>query len=245
MSVNNVIRRTLLFLAVQVLCLGISAQKRGMSNPDAVFIEQGTKSIGLSFGYDSWDVSGDNGFLLLGIVDDAEGYVRQSDVSAQGAWFVKDNLSLGLKVGYVDTRFSIDSTKILNVLFPDRHITRQTFDGALTGRGYLPLFDGKVIAMFCEGRLSGSVGYYKSYKKTSNGKEGDMNDIWSASIGLYPGISVFATHNVSFEVMLPLFEAGVRWQQQNGTDWDGTLSRTFIKFKPSLIGLRMGLVYHF
>ena len=99
--------------------------------------------------------------------------------------------------------------------------------------------------MFCEGRVSGSVGYYKSYKLTDNGKEGDLNDIWSASVGLYPGISVFATHNISFEMLLPFFETGVRWQRQTGTDSDGTLSRTFFKFKPNLVGLRMGVIYHF
>lgn len=239
------IKRCMLLLPIMAICAGMAAQKRGMSNPDAVFIEKGTISAGLSFGFDSWETAGENGFELLGIVQGLEGFVKQTDIAAQGAYFIKDNVSLGLKVGYVDTRVSIDSTTIAELAIPDRHINRQTINGALTCRGYIPLFDGSIVAMFCEGRLSGSIGYYKSYKVTDNGKEGDYNDIWSASAGLYPGISVFATHDLAFELSLPLLEGGVRWIRQEGTHTDGTAQRAFIKFKPGLVGLRMGLVYHF
>ncbi len=245
MAKKTVYSRALLLFAALFCGLGVCARDRGLISPDLVFIEKGTKSAGLTFGFDSWEASGENGFGLLGIINGLDGYVRNTDVAAQGSFFVKDNLSVGLRVGYADTRFSIDSTSLSTLVFSDRHVTRQSFDCALTGRVYLPMFDGKVIAMFCEGRVSGSVGYYKSYKLTDNGKEGDLNDIWSASVGLYPGISVFATHNISFEMLLPFFETGVRWQRQTGTDSDGTLSRTFFKFKPNLVGLRMGVIYHF
>lgn len=238
-------RKPVLLLAVLAVCGGALAQKRGMSNPQAVLIEKGTFSAGLSFGFDSWDASGDDGYNLLGFFEGLDGYARKIDVSAQSAWFVGDNLSVGLRFGYDDTRLSVDSTKFSSLEIPDRNIIYQAFNGALTCRGYLPLFDGHIIAMFCEGRLSGSVGYSKSYRETGNGKEGVYSDIWTASAGLYPGICVFATQNVAFEVSLPLLEGGVRWQKQDGTDANGTLSRTFFNFKPKLIGLRMGLIYHF
>ena len=175
-----------------------------------------------------------------------EGNLTLGDVSASGAWFIKDNLSVGFRIGYTDTRVSFDSTLIATVELPDRNISRQTVNGAMTCRGYLPLFDGRILALFFEGRLSGSTGYNKSYRVTQNGKEGSYSDIWSASLGLYPGISVFATQNISFEVQLPLLEGGCQWQKQDSTEsGDGTLNHSFVRFKPGLIGLRMGLVYHF
>ena len=237
--------RQVLLFALLSIGIGAGAQERGMGNREAVFIGKGTVSTGLSFGFDSWEASGRDGFDLLGIIQGLDGYVREADVDAQGAWFVRDNLSVGLRVGYSDTRISMDSTQLAEIDIPDRHISRQAFNGALTCRGYLPLFDGRMAALFFEGRLSGSVGYFKNYKLTSNGKEGDYDDVWKASAGLYPGISLFATRNVAFEVSLPLLEGGFRWQEQDGTTTDGTLSRAFLKFKPNPAGIRMGLVYHF
>ena len=238
-------RKVLAFFSLAAFCCVVCAQ-RGMANQQVTYIEKGTVSAGLSFGFDSWNADGDNGYDLLGIVQGLYGYVRQGNVAASGAWFVKDNLSVGLRMGYTDTRISVDSTSFMSLDVPDRNIMRQDVTCALIGRGYLPLFDGRILALFFEGRLSGSTGYVKNYRVTERGKEGSYSDLWSVSAGLYPGVSVFATERVSFEVSLPLLEGGCRWQKQNATEsGNSTLMRTFINFKPNLIGLRMGMVYHF
>ena len=231
---------------VLVVCELISAQKRGMGNSQAVYIEKGTRQVGLSFGYDSWKADGENGYDLLGIIKELEGNVTLGDFSVLGAWFIKDNLSVGLRMGYTDARISIDTTQLAGIELPDRNIMRQDVNGALTCRGYLPLFDGHILALFFEGRFSGSSGYFKSYRLTENGKEGSYCDIWTASLGLYPGISVFATEKISFEAQLPLLEGGYKWQEQYATETGGSkLRHSFILFKPNLLGIRMGLVYHF
>lgn len=238
---NKILLVPVLFL----VSMGISAQERGMGNSEAVFIEKGTRSVGLSFGFDSWELSGSDGFDFLGIILGLDGYARETDLAAQGAWFIKDNVSVGFSLGYSDTRASLDTTVLAGIELPDRHIARQVVDGSLTCRGYLPLFDGRILALFFEGRLSGTKGYWKNYKLTGNGKEGYWDEVWSASAGLYPGISVFATNNMAFEVSMPLLEGGMRRQEQDGTTTDGFMKRTFLKFKPGLTGIRMGIVYHF
>lgn len=234
---------TLILLAV---CCSAVAQTRGMANRQAVYIEKGTRSVGLLFGYDSWRADGENGYDLLGMIKELEGNVTMGDVSASGSWFIKDNMSVGLRIGYTDTRVSFDSTLIASIELPGRNISRQTVNAALTCRGYLPLFDGRIMALFFEGRVSGSTGYNKSYRVTENGKEGSYSDIWNASLGLYPGVSVFVTDNISFEVQLPLVEGGCQWQKQDSTEsGSGTFNHSFLHFKPSLLGLRMGMVFHF
>ena len=86
---------------VFALCLlfvpvtGVYAQQRGMSNPNVVFIEKGMRSVGLTMGWNSWDTNGDDGVNLLGIITGIKGNVNLFDVGASGAWFVKDNLSVG------------------------------------------------------------------------------------------------------------------------------------------------------
>lgn len=226
--------------------VGVYAQQRGMSNPQAVFIEKGTWSAGLSMGWNSWDARGDDGVDLIGVVTGLKGSVNIFDISASGSRFVKDNLSVGLRVGLSNARVDIDSTQFLGNDEMDRHLMREALKGSLTCRQYLPLFDGRIIALFFEGRLNGQAGFYKNYNMTARGKEGTYTAQGGVSLGFYPGVSVFATDRISFELSLPLLEGGYAWNDESSTDSaDAVLSHGFVRFKPALTGLNMGLVFHF
>jgi len=226
--------------------VGVYAQQRGMSNPKAVFIEKGTWSAGFSMGWNSWDARGEDGVDLIGIVTGLKGSVNIFDISAGGAWFVKDNLSVGLRVGFSDARADIDSTRFLGNDERDRHLIRETLKGSLTCRQYLPLFDGRIIALFVEGRLTGQTGFYKNYNMTAQGKEGSYTDTGGVSLGFYPGVSVFATDRISFELSLPLLEGGYTWNDESFTSSaDATLNHGYVRFKPAITGLDMGLIFHF
>ena len=224
----------------------MSAQGRGMSNPKAVFIEKGTRSAGMHFGWEHWGAGGDEGADFFNIISGLDGYVNNFDISASGSWFVKDNLSLGVAFGYADTRAAVDSIDFFGNNESDRHLFRQALSGSVSMRQYLPLFKGNIIAMFAEGRLSGRTGYFKSYKMADDRKEGTYSDLGRVMLGLYPGISAFATQNISFEFSLALFEIGYNWQDGSGTDTgDSMIGHCFVRFKPSLTALKTGIVYHF
>ena len=236
----------ILALVLLLVPVCLSAQKRGLANMDAVYIEKGTRSVGLSMGWNSWNTEGSEGVDLLGIVSGLRGSVNIFDVSAVGAWFVKDNMSVGLSVGYSDARLDIDSTEFLGNETRDRHIMRGALKGSATCRRYLPIFGGKVAAMFVEGRLTGQTGYAKNYNRTTNGKEGTYTNLGSVALGLYPGISLFATDRISFEVSMPLFEGGCAWNDESSTNRaDASLNHGFVRFKPALTGIKMGIMYHF
>ena len=214
-----------------VLCLifaslsGVYAQERGMGNPKAVFIEKGTRSAGLSMGWNTWDANGEDGVNVLGIITGVKGTVNLFDIAASGAWFLKDNLSVGLRVGFSDARVDIDSTRFLGNDVQDRHLIREVLKGSV---------------------LTGQTGFYKNYNQTDRGKEGTYTGLGSVSLGLYPGVSVFATKNISFEFSLPLLEGGYTWNGESSTDYaDASLNHGFVRFKPSLTGFNMGLVFHF
>ncbi len=92
------------------------------------------------------------------------------DVSAGLSWFFRDNLSLGVRFGYGNTSLDLNHAELLNILkLENKHIRRETYAGALALRGYMPLFDSKIFALFCEGRLTGSFGYGKNYAETDRG----------------------------------------------------------------------------
>lgn len=242
------IRKNLIVLWILLWTISSSllAQVRGMSNPNAVFIEKGTKSAGLLLGWDHWGADGDDGADLLSLITGLNGHVNNFDMSASGSWFLKDNMSVGVSIGYSDMRAEVDSIDFLGNNESDRHLFRQALSGAVTMRQYLPLFKGDVIAMFVEGRLSGRMGYFKSYKMNDDRKEGSYSDLDRVMLGVYPGISAFATRNISFELSLALFELGYNWQNGSGTESGNSIvDHGFVRFKPSLMTLKTGIVYHF
>jgi|GEM_PF-1923144 len=239
-------RLLLLWAMLVAISSGLFAQGRGMSNPEAVFIEKGTKSAGIQFGWGHWGADGDEGADLIGLITGLEGNVNNFDISASGSWFIRDNTSVGVAIGYTDMRAAVDSVSFLGNNESDRHLFRQALSGSVSLRQYLPLFNGKIIAMFAEGRLSGRTGYIKSYKMADGRKEGTYSDLGRVMLGVYPGISVFATQDISFEVSLPLFELGCNWYDGSGTESGNSITNHgFVRFKPSLMSLKTGIVYHF
>ena len=244
-------KRFLLTILVAAACAApLSAIDRGLGNPKSVYIPKGTVAVSLTGGYNSWKATGEEltqGIALAGVIDDVNGHVNLASVGAGLSWFVADNVSIGARFSYANRDIDINNLAMLSLVnLTNKHFRRETYSGSLSARGYLPLFDSKVVALFFEGRLSGSFGYGKNYAETDRGKEGRYSDLYSATLGLYPGLSVFATNRVAFEVSLPFLEGGLEWDKQiKGQAHDSALARKFVNFKPGLLGLSAGVVYHF
>ena len=240
----------LALLAAAACATPLSAIDRGLGNPKSVYIPRGTVAVSLSGGYNSWNATGEEltqGIALAGVIDDVNGHVILGSVGAGLSWFVADNVSLGARFSYAQRDIDINNFAMLGLVnLTNKHFRRETWSGSLAARGYMPLFDSKVVALFFEGRLSGCFGYGKNYAETDRGKEGRYSDLYSASLGLYPGLSVFATNRIAFEVSLPFLEGGLEWDKQiKGQAHDSALTRKFVNFKPGLVGISAGVVYHF
>lgn len=226
------------------------AVDRGLGNPKSVFIPKGTVAVSLTGGYNSWKASGEEltkGVALAGIIDDVNGHVNLASAGAGLSWFVADNLSIGARFSYAHRDIDINNLAMLSLVnLTNKHFRRETYTGSLAMRGYMPLFNSKIVALFFEGRLSGSFGYGKNYADTDRGKEGRYSDLYTATLGLYPGLSVFATDRIAIEVSLPFLEGGLEWDKQiKGQAHDSALTRKFVHFKPGLLGISAGVVYHF
>lgn len=244
-------KRFLLTLLVAAACAApMSAIDRGLGNPKSVYIPKGTVAVSLTGGYNSWKATGEEltkGIALAGVIEDVNGHVNLASAGAGLSWFVADNVSVGARFAYAQRDIDINNLAMLGLVnLTNKHFRRETYSGSLAVRGYLPLFDSKIVALFFEGRLSGSFGYGKNYAETDRGKEGRYSDLYSASLGLYPGLSVFATNRIAFEVSLPFLEGGLEWDKQiKGQAHDSALARKFVNFKPGLLGISAGVVYHF
>ena len=246
-------KRMFLLLLLALCCAaGANAKKvdRGLGNPKSVYIPKGTVALGGTVGYNRFNATGENsstGGTLVSLVTDLNGNIGMLTASAGVSWFFADNLSMGLRAGYVNTAVDVNNASLMSSLsFSNKHIVSQIFNGALAFRGYIPLFNSKVVALFGEARLTGGFGFSKDYAETSRGKEGTYADLYNITLGLYPGVSVFVTNGIAFEISLPLLEGGYEWNlQTKGEAHDSELSHGFANFKPSLLGLNLGIVFHF
>jgi len=223
---------------------------RGLGNPKSVYIPKGTVAIGAAGGYNRFNANGENltsGASLAGLVTNLNGNAALWDVSASCFWFFQKNMALGVRLGYNNVSADVNNLKVLSTLeFSNKHIVNSMFNGAIAYRAYIPLFNSKVVALFGETRLTGGFGYGKDYANTDRGKVGTYSDLYSVSLGLYPGISFFVMDFMSVEVSLPLLEGGYEWNLQiEGQAHESNLSHAFFNYKPSLLGLNLGVIFHF
>ena len=244
------VRTIITLLLAAAVAVPAGAIDRGLGTPKSVYIPKGTVAASLTGGYNSWKATGEElaqGVALAGIIDEVNGHVNLTSVGAGLSWFVADNVSLGARFSYAKRDIDINNLAMLSLVnLNNKHFRRETWSGSLAVRGYMPLFDSKIVALFFEGRASGSFGYGKNYAETDRGKEGRYSDLYSATLGLYPGLSVFATNRIAFEVSLPFLEGGLEWDKQiKGQAHDSALARKFVNFKPGLLGISAGVVFHF
>lgn len=245
---------TLLTFAALVALLSPAAQartmNRGLGNPKNPFIEKGSWQIGLAGGYNNYNAGGLNGTrgaTFLGLMTGVQGNVSFANVSASVYGFAANNLGIGVRFGYSYTGVNLDSASVLGQMNLDnKHMDIMTLSGSIAARYYIPLFNSKVFALFAEGRLNGKMGYDKNYQQYENGKTGTYADVYSLSLGLYPGMCFFVTNNVSIELSLPLLEGGYEWDRQiSNAEAESFLGHAFFAFQPGILGINLGITVSF
>lgn len=235
--------------ALAVMAIPAWSLDRKTGNPKSLYIEKGTFSVSLSGGYNNIGASGLtdlNNYSLMGLVSNLKGEGSLYDVNLAGSWFFANNASLVARVGYSGLDLDLDSSKILNQEFDNKHLSRPMLTFSVGARYYMPLFNSRTFAVFCEGRINASLGSSKVYSVTERGKEGQFNDITALSLGVYPGVSFFLTDFLAVELSLPLLEGGYQWQTQySGQDAAAKAHHGFFNFKPAILQSRLGIVIHF
>ncbi len=243
-----------LVLMAAVAFVGFSVQAktidRGLGNPKSVYIPKGSVQFGVSGGYNTFNagnLNGSTGATFLGLVDKIQGNVSFANASAFVSGFISNNVSLGARFSYGYTSVNLDNAAILSQInLTNKHVDVMSLTGSIACRAYIPLFDSKWFALFAEGRLNGKMGYNKNYEQYEKGKAGTYADVYSVSLGLYPGISMFVTDNVALEISLPLVEGGMEWNKQltDGSQ-ESYMNRAFAQFQPGILGLNIGISFCF
>ena len=149
---KTIFRTSVLAVSLLAMCAtSLSAIDRGLGDPKSVYIPKGTVAFSLSGGYNQWKATGEDleqGIILAGIIDEVNGHVNLASAAAGASWFFADNLSLGLRFANDNKDIDVNHLEMLSLVkLSNKHIRRETYSGSLAMRGYLPLFNSRIVAI--------------------------------------------------------------------------------------------------
>lgn len=248
-------KRLLCFATLVSVAMSVFGQNSGIlkryTDPDigsTVFIEKGYRSINLVGGYRSIRAGGDatgDGYSILSLLNIGNGEYINYNISPSISFFIKDDLSVDLRLEYsgykLDADIRADLREILNLESIDdeeereeigdllnihllgRHISRKSWGTAIALRRYLSFFGSKTIGLFGEARLYGEYGQIESYplrQGIENKSKLRNSDIWSAGLKLGAGLCVKLRDNSAITLSIPLLGATYSYTSQYKTKTD-------------------------
>lgn len=238
----------LCLLSVNALAQGILDRFNDPEKGKVVFIEKGNRSIGISGAFRSLNIGGDtagDGYSVLSLLNIGTGKLSVYNVSPSFAYFVADDLALGLRLDYsgykLDTDLHLDLREIinlsnlvddpgtqsevnelLNLRFSSRHMVNNTWGVSMDLRKYLSFFGSKTFAIFGEARLYGKYGILKSSPLDKLGVPVEdklrRSNTFSTGLKFAAGLLVRLRDNSSFFVSVPLIGASYSYTHQHKTN---------------------------
>lgn len=165
---------TMLLAAVVSSAQGILDRYSEPGSAGTVFIPKGNKAIGISGGYRSINVGGEDplsgdGYAILSMLNIGNGEFNKYNVSPSFSFFIADDLSLDVRLDYsgykLETDLKLDLRKynFLDELFGEEHnytiasrsIKKNSWGVSMALRKYQSFFGSRTFGVFGELRLFG------------------------------------------------------------------------------------------
>ena len=255
-----------LFAVIFISCLGLSVWAaedqtasepfdRGIGKANSLFIPKGTIGGGLSVSYSNYqfgDGADDAGYkMLFSLLDNMHGGLQSFGVSPYLSYFIKDNLSLGLRFDYDKSGYNLETLDLslgdlmtLNVT--DMNYLKQAYSGSITLRNYMPIADSKRFAIFAELRATGSYAQSESYKTQDGKKFGTYQDIYKGSLSVVPGLCCFVTNEAALEVSVGVLGFTHQKTVQTTNQIEvSKMTQNNASFKINLFSINLGVSLYF
>ena len=253
-------KKLLISVVCALVCLSVGATDkdassdgfdRGIGRPNSLFIPKGTIGTGLSVSYSNYVLGNglnDAGYkMLFSMLDNMNGSLQSFGISPSVSYFIKDNLSLGLRFDYDKSGFNLGALDLalgdlmtLNVT--DMNYLKQSYSGSVTLRTYMPIADSKRFAMFAELRATGAYAQSQSYKTEDGLKYGTYQDIYKGALSVVPGLCCFVSNEAALEVSVGVL--GFTHQKTIQTTNQVEVSQMVqndASFKLNLLSINMGV----
>ncbi|MBD5290529.1 MAG: hypothetical protein HDS24_00415 [Bacteroides sp.] len=190
---------------------------RGLSN--FLYVPKGMWSFGLTASYGEFDTED---LDVFGLLSDIDIHANSFSIKPYLSYFIKNNLSVGLRFGYTNTRGVLDSFKAeidgdLGFNLHDISYRSESYTAAFTLRQYIGLSRRGRFGVFNEVELAFASG--KSlFKRPYNGEPRQTNTTsFDGQLNFSPGVQAFIMKNVEFHVSFGVFGFYFTDQKQTET----------------------------
>lgn len=218
---------------------------RGLFN--FLFIPKGTWHLGLTASYGQFSTSD---LQMLDLLSDVDLGATTFSIKPQLGYFIRNNLSLGVRMAYTRSSANIDSFKVdidedmnfnlHDILYKSESYTAAVFLQQYTGIGRRGRF-----GVYNEVELAFSSGN-GDFNRPYNGKLRSTHTTnMEARLTFSPGVCVFIMENVSFHVSFGVFGFYLRNEKQRvDGEWQGNRFTSGANFKINLFNLAFGIGIH-
>ncbi len=218
---------------------------RGLFN--FLFIPKGQWQFGLTASYGEFSSSDLQVFDLLSDVD-LSGHIFSIKPSV--AYFIKNNISVGLRLNYTRAKAGIGSLDVgfsddLSFSLSDIGYQNEEYSAAITCAQYIGITRNSRFGVFNEVELSFASGN-SDFKRPYNGEPKNTHSTYmQARLGFSPGVCVFVMKNVSFNISFGVFGYYLRNEKQtvNGEPL-GNRFTSGANFKFNIFNINFGLGVH-
>uniref|UniRef100_UPI003568EEDD hypothetical protein n=1 Tax=Bacteroides finegoldii TaxID=338188 RepID=UPI003568EEDD len=208
------------------------------------FIPKGKWIGGLTFSYVNFD--SDDSRLLFSILKDFDCNFRTFSVKPFWGYAIRDNLVVGMKLGYNHTIAQLDNVSLavedLDVSLKDMRYAEDTYSAAVFHRSYVGLDHGKRFGLFNETTLSYNRGTSSFSRGTGDNLKRTETTLNELHLGINPGLAVFVMQNVCAEVSFGVVGFKYRVEKQkNNLGEAGKRRSSGANFKINLFNINIGI----
>lgn len=218
---------------------------RGLFNH--LFIPKGNWAFGLTASYGEFST---DDLELLGLLTDIDLNIHTFSIKPSVSYFIKNNVSVGLRFGYTSMKgsigsFNVDIDEDMNFSLNDVMYRNEGYTAAFTVNQYIGLARRGRFGIFNEIELAFSSGN-SDFRRPYGGESRETHTTYmDASLNFSPGVCVFIMDNVSFNVSFGVFGYHLRneKQKENGENI-GNRFTSGANFRFNIFNINFGIGIH-
>ncbi len=245
LSEMTVVRGDTVPMITESKTLGRKRYDRGLFNH--LFIPKGNWAFGLTASYGEFD---SDDLDVLGLLTDIDLNIHAFSIKPSVSYFVRNNISVGLRFGYSSMKGTIGSFKVdidedMNFNLSDVMYRNESYTAAFTFSQYIGLTRRGRFGIFNEVELAFSSGN-SDFRRPFGGEPRETHTTYmDAALNFSPGVCVFIMDNVSFNVSFGVFGYHLRneKQQENGEN-TGNRFTSGANFRFNIFNINFGIGIH-
>lgn len=215
---------------------------RGLFN--FLFIPKGIWQVGITASYGEFSTSD---LEVLDLISDIDFYGKIFSVRPYFSYFIKNNISIGMRLGYTYGKasigsFNVDIDEDINFNLHDVMYRSRSYSASLLFTQYLGIARRGRFGVFNEVELALSGGNSDFHRPFNGLMKQTHTTEFKAALNFSPGVCVYVLDQVSFNVSLGVFGLYIQNEKQkvDGVNL-GTRTNSGANFRFNIFNINFGI----